>query len=92
VVDDTEIGGRTDYQCAFPQNARPQIEGKTVRAISILSLDRSPGLTDSGIGPRAGLTNFIASVWSAFFLPKGTPAAIVRRVNSSRARSRNGPQ
>src|SRR5262252_10716676 len=36
------IAGRTDYQCALPTDARPQIESKTVKAIAILSLDRSP--------------------------------------------------
>jgi tripartite-type tricarboxylate transporter receptor subunit TctC len=30
-----------------------------------------------------GLTNFTAAVWSAFFFPKGTPAAIVRQLNEA---------
>jgi tripartite-type tricarboxylate transporter receptor subunit TctC len=77
------IAGRTDYQCAVPADAIPQIEGKTVKAISILSLDRSPTLPALPSAHEQGLTNFTASVWNAFFFPKGTPAAIVRQLNDA---------
>jgi tripartite-type tricarboxylate transporter receptor subunit TctC len=77
------IAGRTDYQCALPADAMPQIESKTVKAISILSLDRSPTLPTLASAHEQGLTNFTASVWSAFFFPKGTPAAIVRQLNEA---------
>ncbi len=77
------IAGRTDYQCALPADALPQIESKTVKAISILSLDRSPTLPALASAHEQGLTNFTAAVWSAFFFPKGTPAAIVRKLNEA---------
>jgi tripartite-type tricarboxylate transporter receptor subunit TctC len=77
------IAGRTDYQCALPADAIPQIESKTVKAISILSLDRSPTLPTVASAHEQGLTNFTTSVWSAFFFPKGTPAAIVRQLNEA---------
>jgi tripartite-type tricarboxylate transporter receptor subunit TctC len=77
------IAGRTDYQCAVPADAIPQIESKTVKAISILSLDRSPTLPTLASAHQQGLTDFTASVWNAFFLPKGTPAAIVRQLNEA---------
>ena len=77
------IVGRTDYQCALPADAMPQIASKTVKAISILSLDRSPTLPTLASAHEQGLTNFTASVWSAFFFPKGTPAAIVRKLNEA---------
>ena len=77
------IAGRTDYQCALPADAMPQIASKTVKAISILSLDRSPTLPTLASAHEQGLTNFTASVWSAFFFPKGTPAAIVRKLNEA---------
>src|SRR5262249_1786779 len=40
------IAGRTDYQCALPTDANPQIESKAVKAIAMLSLDRSSTLPD----------------------------------------------
>lgn len=72
---------RTDYQCALPADAIRPIESKAVKAISILSLDRSPTLPTLASAHEQGLTNFTASVWSAFFFPKDTPAAIIRRLN-----------
>jgi len=77
------IAGRTDYQCALPADAIPQIESRAVKAIAILSLDRSPTLPALASAHEQGLTNFTASVWSAFFFPKGTPAAIVRQLNEA---------
>jgi len=77
------IAGRTDYQCALPADAIPQIESKTVKAIAILSLDRLPTLPTLASAHEQGLTNFTASVWSAFFFPKGTPASIVRQLNEA---------
>jgi tripartite-type tricarboxylate transporter receptor subunit TctC len=77
------IAGRTDYQCALPTDAIPQIESKTVKAISILSLDRSPTLPTLASAHEQGLTNFTAPVWNAFFFPKGTPEAIVRHLNEA---------
>src|SRR5215813_1916251 len=75
------IAGRTDYQCALPSDAIPQIESKTMKAIAILSRDRSPILPSLASAHEQGLTNFIASTWNAFFLPKDTPAVIVRQLN-----------
>src|SRR5439155_18828703 len=77
------IAGRTDYQCALPADAIPQIESKAVKAISILSLERSPILPTLASAHEQGLTNFTALVWNAFFFPKRTPAAIVRQLNEA---------
>jgi tripartite-type tricarboxylate transporter receptor subunit TctC len=77
------IAGRTDYQCALPADAMPQIASKTVKAISILSLDRLPTLPALASAHEQGVTNFTTSVWSAFFFPKDTPAAIIRKLNEA---------
>jgi len=77
------IAGRTDYQCALPSDAIPQIESKAVKAIAILSLDRSPILPALASAHEQGLPNFTASTWSAFFFPRGTPASIVRQLNQA---------
>jgi len=77
------IAGRTDYQCALPADAMPQIASKTVKPISILSLDRLPTLPTLASAHEQGLTNFTTSVWGAFFFPNGTPAAIVRQLNEA---------
>ena len=73
------IAGRIDYQCPNTTVALPQIESATIKPIAILTRDRSPILPDLASTHEQGLTDFEASIWYAFFLPKGTPTAIVRR-------------
>src|SRR5271165_4289275 len=77
------IAGRIDYQCPDTPIAIAQIESKTVKAIAILTRDRSPSLPAQPTAHEQGLTNFDASNWFAAFLPKGTPAAVVERLHAA---------
>jgi tripartite-type tricarboxylate transporter receptor subunit TctC len=73
--------GRIDYMCDVVSTALPQIEAKTVKAIAVLNRERAPVLPDLPTAHEQGLSNFEAPGWFAFFLPKGTPAAIICRLN-----------
>jgi tripartite-type tricarboxylate transporter receptor subunit TctC len=75
------IAARVDYQCLSLPTALPQITGKSVTAIAILSKHRSPGLPDLPSAHEQGLTGFDIPTWYALFLPAGTPAAIVQKLN-----------
>ena len=77
------IAGRIDYQCSLAAVAIPQIEGKQVKPLAMLAKTRSSLLPTLPSADEQGLTNFDASAWNAFFLPKGTPAAIVRKLNAA---------
>jgi tripartite-type tricarboxylate transporter receptor subunit TctC len=85
------IAGRIDYQCPLIAIAIQQIEGKTVKAIATLSLNRSPSLPDLASAHEQGLINFDASNWSGFFLPKGTPMAIVQKLHDATVATMNTP-
>ena len=77
------LAGRVDYQCPSAPTAMPQITGKTVKAIAILSKNRSPSLPDLPSAHEQGLTGFDIPSWYALFLPKDTPDAIVRKLNAA---------
>jgi tripartite-type tricarboxylate transporter receptor subunit TctC len=77
------IAGRIDYQCPDTPIAISQIQSKTVKAIAILTRDRSPSLPALATAHEQGLTNFAASNWFAVFLPKGAPAAIVQKLHAA---------
>jgi tripartite-type tricarboxylate transporter receptor subunit TctC len=77
------IAGRIDYQCPNTTVALPQIESRTIKAIAILTRDRSPILPDLASTHEQGLTDFEASIWYALFLPKGTPAAVVGKLHGA---------
>ena len=77
------IAGRIDYHCLNAVAAIPHIEGKTAKAITMLSRNRSPAFPNLATAHEQGLTDFAADNWLAFFMPKGTPAAIVQRLNEA---------
>ena len=75
------LAGRIDYLCEPVQTALPLIQSNTVKAIAALSRERTWSLLGLPSAHEQGLTNFDAPVWFALFLPKGTPNAIVLRLN-----------
>jgi tripartite-type tricarboxylate transporter receptor subunit TctC len=85
------IAGRIDYQCPDTPIAISQIESKTVKAIAILTRDRSPSLPALASADEQGLTDFAASNWFAAFLPKGTPMAIVQKLHDATVTAMDTP-
>lgn len=85
------LGGRIDFLCDLVNSAKPQIEGGTVKAIAIMTKERSPALPNVPTGLEQGTKGLEAYTWSAIFLPKGTPAAIVKKLNSAVVKSMNTP-
>jgi len=75
------IGGQIDYLCGNLGAAAPLIAGKQVKAIAVLSGGRTPLMPDLATAHEQGLTGFDVTTWTAFFLPKGAPRAIVDKLN-----------
>jgi len=75
------MAGRMDYDCVSLPLALPQIAGKTVKPIAILSKIRSSSLPDLPSAHEQGLTNFDLPSWYALFLPAKTPPPIILRLN-----------
>jgi tripartite-type tricarboxylate transporter receptor subunit TctC len=85
------IAGRIDYACSIITTAVPQIEGGLVKPITITTRTRSPLLPNLATAQEQGLKDFEAYTWNAFFMPKGTPEAIVRRLNAATIEALNTP-
>jgi tripartite-type tricarboxylate transporter receptor subunit TctC len=85
------IAGRIDYQCAAAELAIPQIQANLVKAIAILTKNRSPVLEDLASAHEQGLADFEVAAWSAFVLPKGTPSPIVQRLHDATVATMNTP-
>jgi tripartite-type tricarboxylate transporter receptor subunit TctC len=76
------IGGQIDYLCGNLGAAAPLIIGKQVKAIAVLSRARSPLMPDLPSAQEQGLTGLNdVTTWTAIFLPKGAPRAIVDKLN-----------
>jgi len=85
------IAGRIDYYCPIVAAAIGQIRNKTMKAIAILSRDRSPTLPTLASAHEQGLTDFEATYWNGFFLPKGTPAPIVQKLHDAAVATIDSP-
>jgi tripartite-type tricarboxylate transporter receptor subunit TctC len=85
------LGGRIDFICDLVNTAKPQIDGGTVKAIAIMTKERSPALPNVPTGLEQGTKGLEAYTWSAIFLPKGTPGTIVKKLNSVVVQSMNTP-
>jgi len=85
------IAGRIDYQCPAAELAVPQIQGNLVKAIAILTRNRSPLLPSLASAHEQGLADFEAGTWFAFAFPKGTPAAIVQKLHDATVATMNTP-
>jgi tripartite-type tricarboxylate transporter receptor subunit TctC len=85
------IAGRIDYVCNIITTALPEIQAGLVKAITITTKERSPLLPDLPTAQEQGLAGFDAYTWDALFLPKGTPDAIVRKLNAATSETLNTP-
>jgi tripartite-type tricarboxylate transporter receptor subunit TctC len=85
------VAQRVDYLCIDTPVAAPQIESGAIKPIAILSRGRSPGLPNLASAHEQGLTGFEATNWSAFFLPKDTPAFIVQKLHDATVAAMDNP-
>jgi tripartite-type tricarboxylate transporter receptor subunit TctC len=79
------LGGQVDLMCEQATNAVPQIEGKKVKVYGVTSLQRLqlPVLKDTPTLSEAGLPDFNVQVWHGLYAPKGTPPAVLARLNAA---------
>ncbi len=77
------VAGRIDYQCLDAPIAVPQIEAGAVKAIAVLTRERSAVLPTLASAHEQGLTDFAAANWCAIFLPERTPAPIVGKLHDA---------
>jgi tripartite-type tricarboxylate transporter receptor subunit TctC len=79
------IGGRIDYMCDTIQTGAAQAKGGTVKAIAVMAPKRVPIIADLATTSEQGLKGVEATVWNAFFFPKGTPKPLVSKMNKALA-------
>ena len=85
------IAGRIDYSCPTAGAVLPQIQSKMLKAIAVLTRNRSPILPDLASAHEQGLSEFEAGNWHAFFLPKRTPAAIIQKLHNATIETMDTP-
>ena len=76
------IGGRIDFLCEIISTAKPQIDGGRVKAMAIMTKERSPVEPNLPTTLEQGL-DVQAYTWNALYLPKGAPADVVKKLNEA---------
>ncbi len=79
------LGGQVDLMCDQTTNTTQQIEGGKVKAFAVTSAKRlsTPALAKLPTLDESGLKGFNVSIWHGMYAPKGTPKAVVDRLNGA---------
>jgi tripartite-type tricarboxylate transporter receptor subunit TctC len=60
----------------------PLVKGAKIRALAVTGSERSPELPDVPSMAEAGFPDVDTQLWSGFFVPVGTPAAVVAKLTA----------
>ena len=76
------IGGQVDICVDNVSNLTPHIAAGKLVALAVTSRERARSLPNVASWLEDGTGEFEATAWYAFMAPKGTPAAIIQRLNA----------
>ena len=85
------IAGRIDYMCATIQTGAELAKQGEVKGIAVMSPQRVKIIPDLPTAGEQGLPGVEASVWNAFFLPRGTPQPIVQKLDRAMSDALDDP-
>lgn len=80
------IGGQVDVMCDQTTNTTSQIEGGRVKAFAVTTAKQLSGhklLKDYPSLQEMGLKGFNLTIWHGMYAPKGTPAAVTKKINDA---------
>ena len=76
------IGGHVPMFFSGMPPSMPHVKAGKLRALAVTTTRRSPAAPDVPTMAEAGVPGFDISNWFAYFVPAGTPAAVIARLNS----------
>jgi tripartite-type tricarboxylate transporter receptor subunit TctC len=77
------MAGHVDLLCDQTTNAFPHLNGGKIKAYAITSPQRHKRFPDMPTTAELGIPEVDISVWHGLYAPKGTPSAIVDRLNGA---------
>jgi len=77
------MAGHIDMIFDQAANSLPQVRAGRIRAYAVTAPVRLAAAPDIPTVDEAGLPNFHMAVWHAFWVPKGTPRAVVDKLNAA---------
>jgi tripartite-type tricarboxylate transporter receptor subunit TctC len=86
------VGGQVQMMIDVMPNALPLARDGRARGIAVSTATRYPGAPEYPTIAESGLPGFEASAWDGIFVPAGTPAPIVARLNAAIRETVEDPQ
>ena len=79
------MGGHTDAIIGSMSSIGPHIKSGKIRGLAVTSKQRSPVVPDTPTFAEAGMPEYGGGNWIGISAPKGTPAAVIEKLNKAMA-------
>jgi tripartite-type tricarboxylate transporter receptor subunit TctC len=76
------LGGRISVMLVSTASVRPLVQAGKLRALGISTAKRSPAMPEVAPIAELGVPGFNTASWVGLVAPRGTPAAIIKRLNA----------
>lgn len=88
------LGGQVDLMCDQTTNTTNQIEAGKVKAFAVTTTKRlsTPSLSKLPTLDESGMKGFNVSIWHGMYAPKGTPKAVLDKVNAALKQALKDPE
>ena len=86
------VAGQIDVMIDQTSNSIAQVRAGTIRAYAVTDDKRVGSAPDIPTTDEAGLSGFHMSLWSGLWVPKGTPKAIIAKLNAAAVDAMNDPE
>ncbi len=77
------MAGHTQFMCDTAAIAGPSVKAGRIKMLAVAADERSSDFPGVPTATEAGYSGFKASSWNAIFASKGTPPAIVAKLNAA---------
>jgi len=85
------VAGQIDMMIDQTSNSINQIRAGKLRAYAVTDRKRVPTASDIPTVDEAGLPGFYMTLWSAMWVPKGTPKAVIAKLNAAAMEALGNP-
>jgi tripartite-type tricarboxylate transporter receptor subunit TctC len=86
------MGGQIDLACTTLPPGVPLVNAGKLKALAVTSAKRSPALANVPTVAESGYPGYEVNLFSAFFMPAGTPEAIVNRFHETAVKAMELPE
>lgn len=86
------VAGRIDYQCALLPSPLSQVRNNQVKAIAVMTNERTSILPDLPTATEQGLAGVEASAWHALYVPAGTPKPVIAKLGKALSTALDDPK